>query len=136
VGNVLGRSGQMTGWTYDDPAMAGTSASWTDKVIWKVGYDPERWSMFGDPQTIGTLIRGGNFDYLTNSVHWETLAQQTLPASLYLSVKPAFFGNNPWPWVDATGTTKLNVLPAKARYDAILSGGTGAPSAPTGLIVQ
>jgi hypothetical protein len=136
VGNVLGRSGQMTGWTYDDPAMAGTSANWTDKVIWKIGYDPERWSMFADPQTISTLIRGGNFDYLTNSVHWETLAQQTLPASLYLSAKPAFFGNNPWPWVDATGTTKLNVLPAKARYDAILSGGAGAPSAPTGLVVQ
>jgi hypothetical protein len=64
------------------------------------------------------------------------LAQQTLPASLYLSAKPAFFGYNPWQWVDPTGTAKLNVLPAKARYDAILSGGAGAPSAPTGLIVQ
>jgi len=135
VGNVLGRPGHMAGWAYDDPAMSGNS-DWRDQVIWKIGYDPERWSMVADPQTLSTLIRGGNYDYLTNSVHWENVTQQTLPASLYLTTKPAFFGANTWPWVDPTGATPLYTLPATARYNAILTGGTGVPSTPTGLIVR
>jgi len=125
----------MTGWVYDDPAMSGNS-NWRDQVIWKIGYDPERWSMVADPQTLSTLIRGGNYDYLTNSVHWENVTQQTLPASLYLTTKPAFFGGNTWPWVDPGGPTQLFTLPATARYNAILAGGAVAPSTPTGLIVR
>ncbi len=135
VGNVHGRPGRMTGWVYDDPAMSGNS-NWRDQVIWKIGYDPERWTMVPDTQTLSTLIRGGNYDYLTNSVHWENLTQQTLPASLYLSTKPSFFGGNAWPWVDPTGPTPLYTLPATARYNAILTGGAVAPSTPTGLIVR
>ena len=131
IGNVLGRTGQMSGWVYDDPSMAGNSASWRDHVLWKLGYDPERWGMVPDPQVLSTILRGGNFDYLTNIVHWENLAQQTLPNSLYLSAKPAFFGTNVWPWVDPAGSTKLYLLPAQQRYNTILAG--GVPSAPTNL---
>jgi hypothetical protein len=119
VGNVLGRDGEMAGWTYEDPAMAQTSADWGDMDVWKLGYDPERWQMYADPKTLSTVIRDGNWDYLTNSVHWHnTPAQFTIPNSLYLPGKPAFFGANPWPWVDPTGATKIFTLPAKARYDA------------------
>lgn len=49
------------------------------------------------------------------------IANHTLPDSLYLTGKPAFFNAGrgyKWPWEDATGVTKLHVLPAKARYDA------------------
>lgn len=42
----------------------------------------------------------------------------TLPNSLYLTSKPAFFGSTRWPWVDPTGTTKVSDLPAKARYQS------------------
>ena len=41
----------------------------------------------------------------------------TIPDSLYLTSKPAFFGANPWPWVDPT-TGKTSTLPAKARFDS------------------
>src|SRR5262249_32719363 len=127
VGNVFGRSGQMTGWRYTDPAMScdasgnnctGNNANWTEKVIWKLGYDPERWGMVPDPQTLATVIRDGNYDFLTNSQRWHTTpAGFTIPNSMYLAAKPGFFGSNPWPWVDpATGT--IYTLPAKARYDA------------------
>jgi hypothetical protein len=118
IGNVIGRPGQMIGWLYEDPAMSGTIANWTDHVIWKLGYDPERWTMQADPQTLSTVIRDGNWDFLTNSVHWHnTPAGYTIPSSLYLNSKPAFFGANVWPWVEPlTGTTRI--LPAKARYDA------------------
>ena len=65
---------------------------------------------------LSTVLREGNFDYVTNQVHWDTTAQ-TIPASLYLTSKPAFFGSLPWPWVDPTGATKLHTLPAKARFE-------------------
>jgi hypothetical protein len=42
----------------------------------------------------------------------------TLPDSLYLPGKPAFFGDGRWPWVDPLGPIKTYTLPAKARYDA------------------
>src|SRR5262249_22154080 len=80
--------------------------------------DPERWGMYPDPQTLSTVIRDGNYDFLTNSQRWHnTPGGFVIPNSMYLAAKPPFFGNNPWPWVDpATGTTYT--LPAKARYDA------------------
>jgi hypothetical protein len=109
----------MSGWLYEDAAMTGNNSNWGGSAVWRLGYDPERWSMVPDPQTLSTVIRDANYDYLTNSVHWhDTPAGYALPSSLYLSGKPAFFGTYAWPWVDATGPTKLQTLPAKARYDA------------------
>jgi hypothetical protein len=122
VGNVLGRPGQMARWSYEDPSMKTNTASWgTGGIgnIWMLGYDAERWGMAPDAKTLSTVIRGGNFDYLTNQVVWtSSLPAQTLPASLYLTAKPAFFGDYPWPWVDPTGSPKVHTLPAKARFDA------------------
>ncbi len=127
VGNVLGRPGRMGGWVYDDPSMRANVARWGQGGagnIWMLGYDPERWTMAPDPKTLATVIRGGNFDYLTNQVVWtDGLPAQPLPASLYLRAKPGFFGDHRWPWVDPVAETKLHVLPAKARLDA------GAPFA-------
>jgi hypothetical protein len=127
VGNVLGRPGQMSGWQYTDPAMscdssgnncAGNNSIWGDHDIWKLGYDPERWGMVPESKTLTTIIRDGNYDFVTNSQRWHnTPGGFTVPSSMYLSSKPAFFGNNPWPWLDpSTGATYT--LPAKARYDA------------------
>ena len=81
--------------------------------------------------TYKTLIRDGNYDFVTNSQTWlglgGTLAAplgtpKQIPNSYYLSAAPAFFSTNSygahiWPWVQpATGTTYT--LPAKARFDA------------------
>ncbi|MFC5323381.1 right-handed parallel beta-helix repeat-containing protein [Bradyrhizobium oligotrophicum] len=122
VGNVLGRPGRMRGWTYDDPSMRSNTALWGRGgvgSVWMLGYDPERWTMAPDPKTLATVIRGGNFDYLTSKTVWaDGLPAQPLPPSLYLNAKPGFFGNLPWPWVDPTGDAKLQTLPAKARLDA------------------
>lgn len=60
-----------------------------------------------------------DFDYVSNSVYRNPANPVTaLPPSLYLKSKPAFFGDNPWPWVDPEGATKAYTLPAKARFDA------------------
>jgi hypothetical protein len=132
IGNVLGRPGQMTGWDYTDFSMAcdtaGNSctgnppggAKWNNHGgdIWMLGVDQERWSMHPDPQVLSTVIRDGNYDYLTNSQRWHnTPGGFAMPNSMYLTSKPAFFGTKPWPWVDPT-TGAIYSLPAKARYDA------------------
>lgn len=71
--------------------------------------------------TYGMLLRVGNWDNVRSLL--DTPPAEPLPDSLYLVGKPAFFGANTWPWVDATGATKVHVLPAKQRFDA------GAPNA-------
>jgi hypothetical protein len=120
VGNVLGVAGQMNGWVYQD-----SNYPWGGPAIWKLGYNPIHWEQDADPKVLSTVLREGNFDYLTNQVRWDT-APKTIPSSLYLPAKPAFFGALTWPWVDPTGTQKLHTLPAKSRF---VSGNPfGAPS--------
>jgi hypothetical protein len=127
VGNVLGTANEdpapRAGFAYED--------SWPWKAdpigLWRLGYTPKDWSAQPDARVVSTTHRHGNFDYATNSVFaWVDGFDQTLPDSLYLSDKPAFFGANPWPWVDPTGTTQLYTLPARARYDAGVSSPTAA----------
>jgi hypothetical protein len=85
-------------------------------AIWLLGWDDASTQPY-DPKTAMTTLREGNWDWVQAKQSWETLTAQELPSSLYLPQKPAFFGTNPWPWVDpSTGTT--HTLPAKARFDA------------------
>lgn len=124
IGNVMGEAGKMDGWIYEDPgdgSHGNATSQWgSASAIWKLGYDPTHWEQAADPKVRATVVRDGNFDYVTNSVRWDR-EERVLPPSLYLTTKPAFFGENPWPWVDPTGGTKLGTLPAKTRP------GVGAP---------
>jgi hypothetical protein len=140
VGNVLGAPGAMAGWDYENGKMADGPG------IWRFGWDD--WSPYPvDPVVMQTTIRDGNFDYLTNQVHWHGLGgngassglippvNSLLPNSMYMAGKPPFFGTLAWPWVDPLGVTKTFALPAKARYDAgtpfaLPPGGVG-PNPPT-----
>jgi hypothetical protein len=128
VGNILGISGGMSGWVYNDPAMAcdangnnclGNNGVYaTNGTIWRLGYSDGNWNMYPDPVVLATVIRDGNYDFLTNSQRWHnTPGGFAIPNSMYRTSKPAFFGSNPWPWSDPT-TGAIYTLPAKARYDA------------------
>ena len=77
-----------------------------------------------EPTTYKTILRDGNWDWVTRSQRWHGIGgaagsgtPKTLPDSLYLAKKPAFFGSSPWPWVDPT-TGTVYTLPAKARFEA------------------
>jgi hypothetical protein len=126
VGNVLGTANQdpapYGGFAYED------SWPWEDDPIglWRIGYTPTDWNAPPEDRVVDTVHRHGNYDYATRSVRWTGGFHRKLPDSLYLTGKPAFFGDLPWPWVEPTARTKLHVLPARARYEAGLGHATEA----------
>jgi hypothetical protein len=113
IGNVLGTPGKMTGWTYN--CVNGTN-NIAGPCIWNLGW-MDITPQGNDPNVALTTIRDGNYDYLNNAQKWITTpAGYSLPSSLYLSSKPAFFGSAVWPWVDpVSGAT--STLPAKACFE-------------------
>ena len=103
VGNVLGYgdmpTAPMSGFTYESK---GPDFPVDPVPMWMVGFDGN--STLTDQGVVNTLFRDGNYDYATKSIHW-TGAAQTVPNSLYLCNKPAFFGSYSWPWVDGSNAT-------------------------------
>jgi hypothetical protein len=118
IGNVLGTADAMTGWVYN---AIGALNDIPNQGIWMLGWmdiEPQGY----DPNVAATATLDGNFDYVTNAVTWAASdTAHTLPNSLYLTQKPAFFNAGSgytWPWVNPTGSPQLYTLPAKARYNA------------------
>jgi hypothetical protein len=143
IGNVLGINAQQL---LTEPSGCGggpqmafmpqvtTTADWNTAknqnavIMWQIGTyqatvnSTGNWS-FVDT-TINTQLRNGNWDWVTGAQHWYGIGGTTdggatpvaIPNSFYLSSKPAFFGTNPWPWIDpTTGTTYT--LPAKYCFE-------------------
>ena len=86
-----------------------------------VGY-PSGTVLHSDYRVANTLIRQGNWDAATNDIIWAPgILNHTLPASLYLTSKPSWFGNAHWPpiGVDPTNpTVEYNCpIPAEIAYD-------------------
>ncbi|HSN16178.1 MAG TPA: glycosyl hydrolase family 28-related protein [Anaeromyxobacteraceae bacterium] len=121
VGNVLNVV-DIGGGTYYEftPAYHVTAAS----PVYRLGDngDGGAGGHWDDGTAASMVYRNGNWDSVTGTISWDpNTTVRNLPASLYLSAKPSFFGALAWPWVDATGATaaeRVRVLPAKARYDA------------------
>jgi hypothetical protein len=125
VGNVLGAPGKgLVYEVHSNPPGTGQPA------VYRIGHRANGGGGSGDsnlyqePTRSGTaastLLRHGNFDYVTNGTVWDPgIASRDLPPSLYLTARPAFFGDDPWPWVDPVGATKTYVLPAKQRFDRL-----------------
>jgi len=114
IGNILGYSG-MTGYVYD----AGNNCG-LNKVIWRWGCIDQDGSNTGRSNTPkNTALVHGNFDYVTNSVIWNSsISDHNLPNSYYLSSKPAFFGSLPWPSIGPDLSPMVGTIPAKIRYGA------------------
>jgi hypothetical protein len=129
VGNVLGQSGQT--WNAYDP---GTTRSTSGRYVYTFGYFSDGQTTSVDPQSLATVFRNGNFDYQSNSTIWDAgTTDHTLPGSLYLTAKPAFFGGLPWPAIGPDVNPRNGTIPARERYEGRAIPPSGAPSAPTGL---
>lgn len=69
-----------------------------------------------------TTLLHGNFDYFNNETIWDpTISNQTLLDSYYLTEKPSFFGDLPWPPIGPDVNPMVNNIPAKERFDAIIN---------------
>ena len=126
IGNVLGKQGFHTSYgsiySVDKLPQSGTFNGTT------VTMEP----LSSSNEGASTLIRWANWDTGTNGVRYNTselpsgmsTPSQTLPTSLYLSAKPAFFGASTlaWPSIEPTAATLSNsdtffTNPAKYCYD-------------------
>lgn len=114
IGSVLGTPGKsnryevLPGQPYDD---------WTDYVIWALGVG----SGVDDPDVAATLLRHGNYDYVTNSVVWDpAIPNHDLPNSLYLSGIPEWWcQETPWPPIGPDVEGYYTDIPAKRRFEGL-----------------
>jgi hypothetical protein len=111
--------GNVFGYTGDNGDYEGTGNCAGGPAIYKIGWpsDCAAGDSAIDPEVRATLLRHGNHDYMTNMTHWEsTIADHTIPASLYLGSKPAFFGSRAWPAIGADLTPMVSPIPAEERF--------------------
>ena len=116
IGNVIGTAG------FENVYSANIGSS--SKVIYAIDSGTQ------------TTMQHGNWDSVTNSITWNSADDRTLPASLYLSSKPNWWGSMQWPAIGP------DVSP---RYPAAKALGTGTPwgslttprlSAPASLVAN
>jgi len=138
VGNILGDSAWHTIRVKAAPA-AGTS---TEKTIIKYGYVNAFGCDTASYTTLGNLnlIEHGNYDTVSNTVVWDaTIADHAIPASLYLTAKPAFFGTLNWPSFDpaAYAAASVTSIPAGYRFvNGVPPPGVETRVAPTNAVIH
>jgi hypothetical protein len=136
IGSVLGTSGKST----DYEADAGGSYSTSKLYIWVLGISNQ--GAPDDSEVVSTILRHGNYDYVTNSTIWDpSIPDHTLPASLYLSQKPDWWCNEtPWPPIGPDVAGLVNAIPAERRFEGLTCtvgiADTTPPAAPTGVVVN
>lgn len=114
VGNVFGWVGVETVYELQNMNLSG------QKSIYRFGYmsDGDGSSSGNDSLVYSTSLRHGNWDSVTNGTVWEGAEDQTLPASLYLSGKPSWWGSMQWPCIGPD---------VKPLYPASPGAGKGTP---------
>jgi hypothetical protein len=134
VGNVLGTAGYHT--VYEDSHGPQGITGNPNRSIFLLGYSGVDEStspgISYDLVTVTSLLRWGNFDYATNQARFNAAEipagngvppDNTLPASLFLSAKPGWWGPTPWPPIgpDVTGgqdpAGHAHKIPARLCYD-------------------
>jgi hypothetical protein len=106
-------------------------------VVWDLPNEPDD---FVDPNlTLNTLIRHGNYDYLSENTFWEPdISNHDIPNSYYLEEKPEFFTNAPWGDTDwpLLGPDILHkgIIPAQQRFCDL--NGITPPSPPSNLTAE
>jgi hypothetical protein len=136
IGNVLGTAGQET--IYQE--VTGPTSSQA-KVIYAFGEQ----ASFGDRGVDGgvaksTVYRQGNWDSVNKAVRWDediVNPVRTLPNSLYLTAKPAFFGSCVWPPIGPDRSPMISDIPAKRRMDGNpCTASSNKPAPPPGFSLK
>jgi hypothetical protein len=127
VGNILGYPAMQA----DQKAATGHLMVYAghNQAIYRLGYDADDDALVvSDSQPNATIFRTGNFDYVNKGITWASgNALHTLPNSLYLAAKPAWFGTMAWPPVDPTNPaaaeSPTGIIPAMTRFLEMEFGG-------------
>ena len=145
----IGSNGFAYGGFYDAPQSASYDDGWSTgvQVIFEMGFPnmgntgysgtiaastPIDYSSQGaslsesqalDLNVAATLLRHGNYDYFHRSMVWDpAIASRAIPASLFRSSAPAYFGKLAWPPFDPASPpgdfndTNLSRIPAGYRF--------------------
>jgi hypothetical protein len=113
VGNVLGTVGMETAVDAPDGYPYG------GKYIYRLGFTDANDNSYAgnDTQVTSTFYRHGNWDSVTRGVVWDPgNADHNLPASLYLTARPAWWGNLAWPAIGPDLNPIESLIPAQARF--------------------
>ena len=130
VGNIIGLTG------YQDKYMAynGSPSTGSSGVEMRMGgeininsdYSPS--DNFSYTSGMFVLVHG-NYDYVNRTITWEpAVADHNIPSSLYLTSKPAWFGDRPWPPFASDNPSAATVTNLPAGYRYVL--GTDPPTGP------
>jgi hypothetical protein len=115
LGNVLGMPGYRADYEHSN---GGPDNPGRDAVIYRLGYSLDKALdyAYDDLETMD-LLRHGNWDAVTQAVQWDpAIADRALPASLYLTAKPAWFGDLPWPAFGPDTAELEGRIPAQVRF--------------------
>jgi PKD repeat protein len=143
VGNVLGTA-QGSSWSTSGTGLysqiyEASGSSVQPPQIYRLGYpdmgsrsfngsgaNPSNSNAY-DTNVKDTLIRHGNFDTVNNAVVWDPAkSNHVLPASLYLTSTPAWFGALGLPAIGPDVTGYAQDIPASARWAAFKASGNVA----------
>ncbi len=124
LGNILGTAGKSL--VYEQAVQDAPTKKINLNTIWEFGYGDTIYPTPGDPLSRETTLRWGNFDYVTNSTRYDpneipsdvqVPGTQSLPASLYLSGRPVWFGNLNFPPIGPDVVGLVAKLPAQLCYE-------------------
>jgi len=137
IGNVLGEPG------FSSVYQTSLGVSLTSGTIYDLGSGNTEGSVVvpSDSMVAKTLMRWGNYDVVNNAVQWNASevpsglnkfgnpvpGSKVLPASLYLTIKPSWWGTMPWPAIgpDITGGDITGVaghayrIPSEVCYESM-----------------
>jgi len=109
IGNVLGF-----------PGYVGTEEYVSDGAyhLWEIGYPGLPPDPNVDTKVAATLLRHGNYDYVTLTTKWNAaITSHDIPNSLYYNSKPSWFGSLDWPAIGSDVSGYIKSTPAKWRWD-------------------
>jgi len=133
VGNVLGTAGYHKYLEYNCTNLMGCPV----QTVYRMGFFTTQCNTTSDDaKDMSTVLRHGNYDYATQSTIWDSSITETnIPASLYLTSKPSWWGNSGWPAFGPDLNPIAGVIPAQNRFISITLG-SSAPSAPQNLRIS
>jgi PKD repeat protein len=111
VANILSHSGAS--------GLYETANNLDKYAIWCLGWDGFADTI--DSRVASTIIRHGNYDYVTKTTKWESAYSiHAFPNSYYLTSKPVWFGTLEWPAIGSDISGYVKDTPAAKRWATYL----------------